>query len=132
MVQQRGTGGPGGRGPINVGDVNVERATVARAEVTRMSMDGNAQGAQEQLLKDIGERLTGGNDSLKSSLDGIRQALKDCCADGATDTGAKKLKQAHEDAADSAGSLSQNQEALAKELQNLQQTMRVLITQQGS
>ena len=133
MVQQQGGGGPGGRGPINVGDVNVNRATVSRAEITRMSMDGNAQGAQETLLQDISSKLTGGQGSLRESLDKIHSAIEECCVGGgAQDTGAKKLKQAHEDAAGSAGELSESQQGLAKSLEDLQQTMRVLIMQQGS
>lgn len=126
MVQQRGQG-PGGRGPINVKSVNVERATVARADVTRMSMDGDSHGAQEDLLEDIKERLTGG-DSIKSSVEGVRSAIIDCCkaATGGGD-GAAALNAANMQAGKSG-------DAFTKTLEGLQKSMEVLInaTQQMS
>lgn len=129
MVQQEGQGG--GRGPINVKSVNVERATVARADVTRMSMDGDAHGAQEDLLEDIKERLTGG-DSIKSSVDGVRSAIIDCCkaaagGGGGGGSGAAELNEANEDAGKSSTKLT-------KTLETLQKSMEVLIsaTQQMS
>ena len=124
MVQQHG--GPGGRGPINV---DVQRATVRQADVTRMSMSGDTNGAQEQLLKEIGDRLTG-RDSLKESLEGIREAVEACCVAG----GGGGRASAEGKATDAMHRTSEASGDVADTMEALKKSMEVLIsaTQQMS